>query len=649
MHSTNISILIVEDEVSHVEAIRRAFSAAEVQADIQSFATLRAYREWSAANPPHIALLDLHLPDGNALEALTFPPEAAPFPILVMTSYGSELIAVEALKAGALDYIVKSSEAFAEMPHRIKRALREWNLLQERERREEVQRKTQHLLTISQRLAHIGSWENELSTGKLSWSDEMYHILGFPAAMPIYLDMALSVFPPDELVRFREAVASAMRGETPYNMDYTIIRYDGQACIIHDEGEVVFDEAGKPVRMFGTTQDITARRQAEMEKEKLQEQLLQAQKTESVGRLAGGVAHDFNNMLGVILGYAEFAMTEISPEKKCFHALQEISKAARRSANLTNQLLAYARKQIVIPIVLDLNDTVSSMFNMLQRLLGEDIDMLWRPASHLWQIKVDPSHIDQIMVNLLVNARDAIDTQGKIMIETDNVVLGEADYAHYIELTPGEYVLLTVRDNGGGMDRETLANIFEPFYTTKEVGKGSGMGLATVYGIVKQNMGNIYVYSEPGQGTTFKIYLPRAEAEAAPSITVEKEETTVCGTETVLLVEDEESLLDLLKDTLEELGYFVLAANTPNDALRLAKEHHGEIRLLISDVVMPGMNGQVLAEQVKVICPRLKCLFMSGHTSDIIAKHGVLEEDIHFIQKPFPLNDLAVKVRQTLK
>ena len=395
---------------------------------------------------------------------------------------------------------------------------------------------------------------------------------------------------------------------------------------------------------------IEDQKRSEEEKARLQEHLLQSQKMESVGRLAGGVAHDFNNMLGVIIGHAEMALAKTLPDQNIYPDLREILKATQRSADLTHQLLAFARKQIANPKVLDLTETVASMLKMLRRLIGENIELIWHPNPDLWFVKVDPSHIDQILANLLVNARDAIEGEGRISIETVNTVFGEGDCAQYADLTPGEYVLLEVSDNGFGMNSETLTHIFEPFYTTKDVGKGTGLGLATVFGIVKQNNGYIYVYSEPGQGTTFKIYLPRSESEAVPVVFGQKEETASGGMETVLIVEDEEALLELGKDTLEALGYTVLIASTPDQALHIAQEHAGEgIQLLITDVVMPGMNGRKLAEKVKAICPGLACLFMSGYTADIIANNGVLDEDVYFIQKPFPLNDLAIKVHQVLK
>ncbi|HSR37179.1 MAG TPA: ATP-binding protein, partial [Desulfurivibrionaceae bacterium] len=329
-------------------------------------------------------------------------------------------------------------------------------------------------------------------------------------------------------------------------------------------------------------------------------------------------------------------------------SIEEIRKAANRSADLTRQLLAFARRQPANPKVLDLNDTVSGMLKMLRRLVGEDIDLAWVPAMALWPVKVDPSQLDQILANLLVNARDAIATVGKVTIGTSNAVFDAAYCAEHPGFVPGEFVALAVSDDGCGMDKETLAQLFEPFFTTKESGKGTGLGLATVYGIVKQNEGFINVYSEPGQGTTFKIYLPRCAAEEVVRSHSTEEVEPPHGTETVLLVEDEEMILTLGRSMLERLGYTVLAASTVAEALRLAEEHASEIALCITDVVMPEMNGRELAARLMAANPALRCLFMSGYTADVIAHRGMLEHGVRFLQKPFSIHELAIKVREAL-
>lgn len=401
--------------------------------------------------------------------------------------------------------------------------------------------------------------------------------------------------------------------------------------------------------VIASVRDITERKKAEQENKKLQEQLTQAQKMESVGRLAGGVAHDFNNMLGVILGRAEMALEQLNPTQPLYTDLQEISMAAKRSADLTQQLLTFARKQTVAPKVLDLNKTVEKMITMLRRLIGEDINLVWLPGANISPIKMDPSQIDQILANLCVNARDAISDMGEVTIKTDMVIFDEKFCAAHAGYLPGEYVRLSVSDNGIGMDQETLPLLFEPFFTTKGVGKGTGLGLATIYGIVKQNNGFINVESELGKGATFDIYLPSYAGKISETLGKNDANKTERGYETILLVEDEPMILNMTRTMLRRQGYNVLHATSPLNAILQAKEYPGDIHLLITDVVMPEMNGRDLTEKLTPIVPNLKCLFMSGYTADVIAQfHSVLDEGIHFIQKPFSLKDLTVKVRETL-
>ena len=373
------------------------------------------------------------------------------------------------------------------------------------------------------------------------------------------------------------------------------MRKDGSRVPVFSSHAIV-QVPGRTQELFCIDIDLSERKQAEAEKDKLQAQLIQAQKMESVGRLAGGVAHDFNNMLGVILGHTELALMHTNPSDP-FHAdLVEIQNAAERSADLTRQLLAFARKQTVAPKVLDINETVAGMLKMLQRLIGEDINLAWIPGFELGKVKIDPSQIDQILANLCVNARDAIAGVGKVTIETANAVLDETYSTAHAGFTPGDYVRLSISDNGCGMDKETLSQIFEPFFTTKEFGKGTGLGLATVYGIIKQNMGFVNVYSEPGHGTTFNIYLPRYAGKAGQA-PAESAVELATGQGTILLVEDEPGILKLTTAILRKLGYTVLAASSPGEAIRIAEEHTGNLNLLITDVVMPEMNGRSISQK----------------------------------------------------
>jgi PAS domain S-box-containing protein len=404
----------------------------------------------------------------------------------------------------------------------------------------------------------------------------------------------------------------------------------------------------RPV-LFSILHDITERRRAEEERRKLQDQLAQAQKMESIGRLAGGVAHDFNNMLGVIMGYTEMAMEQVDPALPVHGDLTEILKAARRSADLTRQLLAYARKQTVAPKVLDLNETIAGSLNMLRRLIGENLELVWQPGSALWAVKIDPMQIDQILTNLCVNARDAIRGVGRISIQTGNVAVGAAGLVGQVELVPGDYVELKIADTGCGMDEDMLGHLFEPFFTTKGMGRGTGLGLAMVYGIVKQNAGVIEVKSKPGRGAVFTIYLPRHAGPLDQPPETQPVQIQPARGQTILLVEDEPALLSLCRSILERLGYPILAAANPIAGIQLAQAHVGEIHLLITDVVMPEMNGQDLALRLAVRHPNLKRLFISGYTADIMAQQGVLEEGIQFLQKPFTQADLIAKVQAVLE
>lgn len=384
------------------------------------------------------------------------------------------------------------------------------------------------------------------------------------------------------------------------------------------------------------------------ERQVLEERLFQAQKLEAVGRLSGGVAHDFNNMLGVILGHAEMALMKLTPEHPLFGDLQEIMKAANRSADLTRQLLAFARRQTISPRVLDLNETVAGMLQMLGRLIGEDIRLEWLPGTGLGPIKMDPAQIDQILANLCVNARDAIAGVGTITIETQAVILDDDYCSRHAGCAAGEYVLLSVSDDGSGMSKVTLNTIFEPFFTTKGVGEGTGLGLATVYGIVNQNHGLINVYSEPGQGTTFKIYLPRYLGESSATASDLTAATPPSHGETVLLVEDESAIRQVSEKMLASLGYTVLAAADPAQAIQLAQNHSGRIHLLLTDVIMPEMDGRTLDQEIRRWHPDCRTVFISGYTANVIAHRGVLDEGIHFLAKPFTLHELAVKIRAAL-
>ena len=451
---------------------------------------------------------------------------------------------------------------------------------------------------------------------------------------------------PEDQRHVVEAADSRRREGISDRYELELVHRDGKRIIVIVSGSPIVDENGNLTGTMAVFTDITELKKAEQERIKLQQQLFQAQKLEAIGRLAGGVAHDFNNMLTAIIGHAELGLTKIHPDNPVYSDLKEILTAAKRSADLTSKLLGFARKQTVVPRVLDLNETISGMLSMLQRLIGEDIKIVWNPAKDLWKVRIDPVQVNQILANLVVNSKDA--EAKTIIIETGNINVDTQLVEKHPYLAEGEYVLLTVSDDGTGMDETVTQHIFEPFFTTKEVGKGTGLGLATVYGIVKQNNGFIHVYSELGKGTTFKIYLPRfiGETEKA-GIKTESKPMPGKG-ETVLLVEDEKLIMDVLKIMLERLGYRVIATNRPTEALELAKAHINEIDVLLTDVVMPEMNGRELAKRLTEINPDIKCIFMSGYTANHIANSGVIDKDVVFVTKPVNMMELAQKIRSVL-
>ena len=409
-----------------------------------------------------------------------------------------------------------------------------------------------------------------------------------------------------------------------------------------------------PIKMDGKTllcsiaHDITQRKLDEENRTHLEEQLRQAAKMEAVGRLAGGVAHDFNNMLSVIMGYLDFLKEDFAGNDNGMHSLTEIEKAASRSRDITRQLLGFSRKQTVAPKPVDMNDAITETQKNLGRLMGEDIEFVFHPGADLGRVLIDPSQIDQILMNLAVNARDAMPTGGKFILQTENRLL-DADYCStHPEATPGPHVMLAVSDTGVGMDKKTLSHIFEPFFTTKEVGKGTGLGLATVFGIVRQNMGFINAYSEPGQGTTFRIYLPQIVMDGVAEQATNAEEAVQKGAGTIFLVEDEEQVRTVTQKMLGGLGYTVVVAATPKEALHLSQGMTTTPNLLLTDVIMPEMSGRELGDALTAQWPDLRTIFMSGYTADLLAPHHVLTTGTHFLQKPFTRKELSRKVKEAM-
>jgi PAS domain S-box-containing protein len=436
-------------------------------------------------------------------------------------------------------------------------------------------------------------------------------------------------------------------GEPVKGLDLEVIRKDGTKAFNELSISLLRDSGGKSIGFRGISRDITERKRVEEEKLFLQEQLRQSQKMEAIGRLAGGIAHDFNNLLTIIRSYGQLCLFELKESDPLWGNIQEIQNAAQRASDLTRQLLAFSRRQILEPKVLNMNDLLKNLDKMLRRIMGEDIELATLLADDLGRIKIDPGQFEQMILNLAVNARDAMTSGGKLTIETADVELDE-EYTHtHIGVTPGRYIVLSMTDTGVGMVREVKDKIFEPFFTTKE--KGTGLGLSTVYGIVKQSGGNIWIYSESGHGTTFKIYLPRVEEDLDIFPVKEETESISRGTETVLFVEDDQSVRELACHILEQQGYTILEAADGEEALQIVHEHAGEkIHLLFTDVVMPHMGGRELADQLKRLRPDIKVLFTSGYTDNAIVHHGVLESGIHILQKPFSPQSLSRKVREVL-
>ncbi|MCO5353881.1 MAG: PAS domain S-box protein [Bryobacteraceae bacterium] len=513
---------------------------------------------------------------------------------------------------------------------------------------EDLRQSEERFKGILQNVATVAVQGYSLDGTVRYWNRASESFYGYSAGEAIGRNLLDLIIPPD----LRNDVAAAMRsmaatGVAQPASELNLMRRDGSLIPVYSSHALV-RVPGRDVELFCIDVDLTSLKQAEEQREILQTQLVQAQKMESIGRLAGGVAHDFNNMLTVILGQAELALRTIPTEDQLHADIEQIRKAAQRSADLTRQLLAFARKQTVTPRVLDLNTTVEGMIQLLRRLIGENIELLWLPGPQLWPVFLDPSQVDQILTNLCVNARDAISGVGRITIRTANAAVDQNHRPRHSGVVPGDYVLLAIADDGCGMDAETLSHLFEPFFTTKEVGYGTGLGLSTVYGAVTQNHGFIEVDSQPDQGATFRIYFPRHAASTAETVESRPAAETR-GKETILVVEDEPAILTMTTMMLQMLGYSTLAALSPAEAIRLAHEHSGPIHLLLTDVIMPEMNGRDLAHHLLSIRPQLRRIFMSGYTANVIANHDIPDEGAHFIQKPFSMSGLGAKIREALQ
>lgn len=631
------SVLLVEDQLAHVELIRRGMEYATPMPELLVAETLADARRILASTTPDIALVDWLLPDGRGVELVTEFAVRGLFPLVVMTSKGDEALAVEAMKAGALDYVVKSVATFTEMPRIVDRSLREWNHIHERRRAEEEAR------AADERYRHVVESANDAI------------FTATPQGMVVSLNRAfetvtgndrnaglgqpfVNLVHEDDRAAAIKVVEDARRGLDIPLLELRIPSRSNGCRTLEFRIQPKFRD-GKVTGIYGVGRDLTERRQLEM-------QLRQAQKMEAIGRLAGGLAHDFNNVLTVILGCADLVLQTFDGEVEDRGLLEDIRSAGWRAQRVIDQLLAFSRRQVASTRELDLDQMVAAMEQLLLRLLGEDIRLVVRKGKDLGAVLADWGQVEQWILNLAVNARDAMPEGGTLLIETRNAEV-DADEARS-ELAPGRYVVLSVTDTGTGIPPEILDRIFEPFFTTKSPGVGTGLGLSTVHGMVRQSGGGIVVRSEIDKGTTFEVYLPRVESPHESTQLVH-ELPAARGSETVLIVEDEEPVRRVAQRALEAAGYTVLLADSARAALKIADGHAGPIDVLLTDVVMPGMNGRELADRFCVLRPEATIMFMSGYAGDTVAEHGVFGESANFVRKPFTPSSLSRQVMEVLR
>jgi PAS domain S-box-containing protein len=641
--SIPIDILHLEDDLMDAELVEARLKEANLACKITVVQAREEFEHSLRQNTPDIILADFRLPMFDGLTALQLANQYCPaVPFIFVSGTMGEEAAIKALTQGAVDYLLKNN--LSRLVPAVQRALQEARNQRERSQAEEAlalsEMKMRSILDSVDESFIVIDRDYRILSANRAFCNLVNRVEGQVLGRrchDIFFQCYQSGFKQDTDCPARQTFETGKA----YSTFHSAKDESGNLHYLERHSYPIIDPSGTTSSVIETIIDVT-------EKHKLQEQLTQAQKMESIARLAGGVAHDFNNMLSVIMGRSELAMQQLNSSQPLYADLQKIREAAERSAALVGQLLAFARKQPVSPEVLNLNETVAKILKMLRPLIGEAIDLAWKPTKGRLMVRMDSSQIDQILVNLCVNARDAIDSVGKITIATDMVTIYSETCAYHPQFIPGEYTVLSVSDDGRGMDDETMRKIFEPFFTTKGLGRGTGLGLSTVYGIVRQNGGFVDVYSEPEHGTVFKVYLPRYMPEHDQPIQEENTSPTPRGHETILLVEDEQSILAMICQTLEGLGYQVLSASLPSEAIHIAKTYEREVNLLLTDVVMPEMNGWDLAKRVKERYPQIACIFMSGYSDDVFAHHGILEKGIQFLQKPFSIQNLAVKVRHLL-
>ena len=641
-----LRVLLVEDSPSDAKLVIHELRHTNRPIEFERVEDAPSMRAALARVSWHAVISDWSMPKFSGLAALGIVKELGlDIPFIIVSGTVGEEIAIEAMRAGANDYVLK--DKLARLSPAVERELRE---VEVRNRGRVALRQSERMFQGVFDAAPDGLLVVTPDGAIVLANVEAERMFGRALAGGVIeelLPAALRGGHVSHRERFFALPRIRRMGE---GRDLLARRADGTEFPVEVSlGGYSYNEHNAALCVV---RDITARRTLEESLRRSEHQLRQAQKMEAIGNLAGGVAHDFNNLLSVILSYSSMLAEDMTPSDPRRADLEQIEAAGLRAVDLTRQLLAFSRQQILQPKVVDLNDIVAGMERMLRRLIGEDVELTVLLASGLGKVKVDPGQIEQIAMNLAVNARDAMPHGGKLTIETANVELDEGYCAAHVGAASGPHVMLAVTDTGTGMDKATQARMFEPFFTTKEKGKGTGLGLATVFGIVQQSGGNVWVYSEPGKGTTFKVYFPRTDAEAVVDARVHDssapETATVGGTETILLVEDEESVRVLARTILRRFGYHVLEAQSGGDALLICEQHLSEIHLMLTDVVMPRMSGRQLSDRLQSLRPQMKVLYMSGYTDNSIVHHGVLDSGVAFLQKPITPDALTRKVREVL-
>lgn len=638
MH-TPLRLLIVEDSEDDAFLLLRALRQAGYQPLYQRVETGADFLSALAAQEWELIIADYALPRFSALMALQLlRGQGKDIPFIVISGAIGENMAVEAMKAGAHDYVMKGN--FARLGPAVARELREATMRQERHRAQEALRKSEERYRDLFENANDIIYTRDMQGYITSVNKKVELITGLPRECLIGRHIN-DIVAPEYLGRIQQALALKLDGTLPQTIfEVEAIKPDGERIPLEISSRLLYED-DQPVGVQGIARDIRERRH-------LEEQLRQAQKMEAIGRLAGGIAHDFNNLLTAILGYSHMIVERLPQHDPIYQDIAEIDKAAQRAAALTRQLLAFSRKQILQPKVLDLNIVVADMEMMLRRLIGEDIELLTRLDPTLQPIKADPGQLEQVVMNLAVNARDAMPHGGTIRLETSNVSLEPpALTVQQAEVPSGTYVQLVVQDTGSGMDKETLGHIFEPFFSTKE--QGTGLGLSTVYGIVKQSGGHIWASSAPGSGTTVTIILPQVH-EPQFSAGIEKQGVSAqTGSETILLVEDDEAVRHLILHVLRRSGYMTLEARNAREAIALCAQYPQSIHLMVTDVVMPGMSGRELAEHMFGSRPEMRVLYISGYAADrALSTQGLALGQTPFLQKPFTPQAFAYKLREVL-